>query len=149
VADLAWTRLTRWRQLVAQIFDKPENRERLPRIANARVTYVGAAVPLEGYYFAAWLQAGLPDAAISLERAEGEGCHLARVEFDSGETPIAIGLSQGQAAEMRMDGFVSKSICPEPSDYLLLREELGIEGADPVYARALRAAAELAAASSQ
>jgi hypothetical protein len=46
-----------------------------------------------------------------------------------------------------MDDFAAKSICPEPSEYLLLREELGIPGPDPIYERTLPAARRLAQSS--
>jgi glucose-6-phosphate dehydrogenase assembly protein OpcA len=147
VADLAWTRLTRWRQLIAQIFDKPENAAKLTSIRDVQVHHSGAEVPIEGYYFAAWLDEALPDAAAIFTGDEGEAGHLSLVQFECGEAPVSIGLSQGQAADLRMDDLAAKSICPEPSEYLLLREELGIPGVDPVYERTLRAALRLALSS--
>lgn len=147
LADLAWTRLTRWRQLVAQIFDKPENAAKVPAIREVRIFHSGTEVPIAGYYFGAWLQQGLPHAKVLFTGDSEPGGHLRRVVLDCGEGPVSIGLSEGHAAEVRIDDFAAKSICPEPSEYLLLQEELGIPGADPVYAATLTAAARLALSS--
>ena len=148
VADLAWIRLTRWRQLIAQIFDKPENAAKLPSIREVQIHHAGSAVPIEGHYFAAWLDEALPHAATKfMGGGKGEEGHLSLVQFDCGEAPVSVGLSEGQAAELRIDDLAAKSICPEPSEYLLLREELGIPGTDPIYERTLRAALRLALSS--
>ena len=45
------------------------------------------------------------------------------------------------AAEVRVNSLVNRTVFPEASDYVLLREELSIPGRDPIYEQALALAA--------
>jgi hypothetical protein len=51
---------------------------------------------------------------------------------------------EGSAAEVRVNSLVNRSVFPEASDYVLLREELSIPGHDPTYEAVLPLAAALA-----
>src|SRR5207248_1358896 len=42
LGDLAWTRLTRWRELIAQIFENPAYAAHLPAIAAVTISHPGA-----------------------------------------------------------------------------------------------------------
>jgi glucose-6-phosphate dehydrogenase assembly protein OpcA len=55
VADLAWTRLTRWRATIAQLFESADCYELLPRLDHMRVLYSGERVPAQAFYMAAWI----------------------------------------------------------------------------------------------
>jgi glucose-6-phosphate dehydrogenase assembly protein OpcA len=59
VADLAWTRITPWRELVAQCFDPPEARGLLPQIERIRLRAVGHLGAVEAQLLAGWLAARL------------------------------------------------------------------------------------------
>ncbi len=50
VADLAWTRLTRWRAAIAQFFDEPANAEHISSIDRVQLEYQGERVPMSAYY---------------------------------------------------------------------------------------------------
>ncbi len=50
--DLEWLRITPWRQLTAELFDRPERRLLIPEIERVEVRH--QAAPMEALLFAAW-----------------------------------------------------------------------------------------------
>lgn len=122
VADLAWTRLTPWRQSVARLFDDPGALAELPRIESLRIFYEGDRIPPEAFYAAGWVHAALDrETPVEFQRGGDFG-----IEF--------LGVSHHSVR----GAFAAR---PETS---LLSEELAIAGRDPVYDRALQFAARLA-----
>lgn len=123
IADLAWTRLTHWREIVAQMFENPASRALLPRICEVRVFHAGERVPPEACYLAAWVLDAL-----------------------GREIDVRFEAAAQDAIEFRGTGLqpVYVAGCARASDSRLLREELAILGRDPVYDRALRLAARIA-----
>ncbi|MGO9095506.1 MAG: glucose-6-phosphate dehydrogenase assembly protein OpcA [Bryobacteraceae bacterium] len=122
VADLAWTRLTHWREILAQEFDNPASAALLPRVAEVRVFHTGQSVPPEACYMAGWVLSALGRRVEVRFEAAAEG-----------------------AIEFRGPGFPALRIsgCAPRAEASLLSEELGILDRDPVYDRALRLAASL------
>ena len=132
VGDLAWTRLTRWRELIARIF---ENRgmASLPTGSEVKVTY---GPPPSALYMAAWLMDGLRRAGAN-----------PRLEIDTGPAGAPGGTDRAgsacrgepvRATAVRRSGSTrqsSQATLPEPSEYALMREELAIAGHDPVFER--------------
>ncbi|MCI0366595.1 MAG: glucose-6-phosphate dehydrogenase assembly protein OpcA, partial [Phycisphaerales bacterium] len=55
MADLTWTRLTRWRELIAQIFENPAYAGSIPFVQKIRIVHTGTARPVSAWYMAAWL----------------------------------------------------------------------------------------------
>jgi glucose-6-phosphate dehydrogenase assembly protein OpcA len=123
VADLAWSRLTHWREILAQEFDNPASAALLPRVAEVRVFHTGQTVPPESCYLAGWVLDALGRQVEVRFEAAAEG-----------------------AIEFRGPGFPPLRIagCATAQEASLLREELGILGRDPVYDRALVLAARIA-----
>ena len=151
LGDLAWTRLTRWRELIAQIFENPVYSSHLPSIGAVTI-YHSEATPTVGvWYMAAWLQLCLERAGskprVRWERSgeAGDG-GLSRVEFSTTD-PAALTASvrkvEGSAAEVRVNSLANRTVFPEASDYVLLREELSIPGRDPIFENSLALAARL------
>jgi glucose-6-phosphate dehydrogenase assembly protein OpcA len=157
LGDLAWTRLTRWRELVSQIFENRSYLARLPGIEQVRIGFGGNVKPASGYYLAAWLLDCLENAGAKA-RVEWDpgmnasGGQLARVELvgagdDGLRASIAVaGDGERHCAEVRVDSLSNRTMFPPDNDYVLLREELSIPGPDPVYSRILARASSLAAA---
>jgi glucose-6-phosphate dehydrogenase assembly protein OpcA len=155
--DLTWTRLTRWRELVSQIFENRSYLARLPSIERVRIGFGGDAKPASGYYLAAWLLDCLETAGAKA-RVEWEPAmnarvgELARVELmgagdDGLRASIAVaGDGERHCAEVRVGFLSNRTMFPPDNDYVLLREELSIPGGDPVYAKALAGASRLATA---
>src|SRR5262249_37829717 len=132
LGDLAWTRLTRWRELIAQIFENPAYAARLPAIASVIVSHPGAAPTAGVRYMAAWLLSGLDRAGVRRAvrwEADGGLCDagLGRIEFstaDPGGFSASVRKLPGSIAEVRINDLTTRSVLPEASDSDLLREEL-------------------------
>jgi len=155
--DLAWARLTHWRELVSQIFESRSCLARLPEISQVRLVYGGDATPSGAYYMGAWLQDALENggahASIKWEaRPDAAPGRLARIELacaDEKQPRVSIEFTGGpdrQSAVVRVDSLSNPAVFPPDNDYVLLREELSIPGRDPVFERSLARAARLAQA---
>jgi glucose-6-phosphate dehydrogenase assembly protein OpcA len=152
LADLSWTRLTRWRELIAQIFENRAQLANLPLVSHILIAHRAAATPATAYYLAAWLLDGLAQVGahprVEFRSDGGEPAwRLSLVELSAQGRPDAIAsiaLTEGAAAEVKAGGLVSKALLPALNDYALMREELSIPGRDPAFERALAGAAKLA-----
>jgi glucose-6-phosphate dehydrogenase assembly protein OpcA len=151
VGDLAWTRLTRWREIIAQIFENPVYFSHLPSVRTVTITHAEAAPPVGVWYMAAWLQYCLelagsqPRVSWAPGSEAGDG-GISRIEFASGDPAVfeaSVRKVEGAAAEVRVNALVNRTVFPEASDYVLLREELSISGRDPIYESSLARAAKL------
>jgi glucose-6-phosphate dehydrogenase assembly protein OpcA len=151
LADFSWTRLTRWRQLVAQIFENRIQLANLPRVSEVHISYPGASPPAPAYYLAAWLMDGFQKIGVQpglrFESVGGEATgRLQNVALLAPEqTPVAsIAVVEGHAAEVRVGALTSRAPLPALTDYALMREELSIPGRDAAFEGALAGAARLA-----
>ena len=155
--DLAWTRLTRVRELISQIFESRSYLARLPHVAQVKLTFGGAVPPTSAYYLAAWvldcLEAGGAHPRVNWEPASDVPAgQLSRIELmgapeDDWRVNICVsGGRERPCAEVQIDSFSTHTVFPPDNDYVLLREELSIPGQDAVYRRSLARAATLAAA---
>lgn len=148
LGDLAWTRLTRWRENVAQIFESRANRADLHDIA--QVTIVTNGEPgVSAFYLGAWVMDSFQSAGVAprfrLERG--------------GTSPLALKITGSEfeaSVEVRDDRLVSQvnglSSCakmPEATEYALMNEELTVMRPDRVFERTLETAARLAAGARQ
>jgi glucose-6-phosphate dehydrogenase assembly protein OpcA len=154
LGDLAWTRLTRWRELVSRIFENRSSCARLTGVAQVRVGFGGERPPTSAYYMAAWLLDGLERAGanpqVSWQPAPDASPGLTRVQItgaNGDDLRVSIAMTadrERQTAQVQVDSMSSLAVFPPDNDYLLLREELSIPGRDPVYDRSLARAALLA-----
>jgi glucose-6-phosphate dehydrogenase assembly protein OpcA len=151
VVDLAWTRLTRWRQMVAGIFENREYSRRISSMKELRLHYSGDDPPLEARYLGAWLKQCFAAAGgrveVTYAREANGGSSLQRLAIDCPELALSLTAPAGSAAETRLNEIVTKSACPETAEHALLREELSIETHDAVFERALTEAAQVALSS--
>jgi glucose-6-phosphate dehydrogenase assembly protein OpcA len=148
VADLAWTRLTRWRETLAQAVESAACIDRLREVSQVRVYHTGKAIPAPAYYFAGWVLSCLgPGAEPDLKFESVEGEPLSAIEGVAIACPaeeISIRRVEGFAVLIQTGSLVNCALCPSRTEAELLNEELGISGRDPVYDSALRMAATLA-----
>jgi glucose-6-phosphate dehydrogenase assembly protein OpcA len=140
VADLHWTRLTGWREVLAHLFDdgalKPGD------VKSAQVTFGGPAVTTDARYFAAWIRTALPAARVTIQAGEGS-TGLRSVTLSTASAGAAdsltIALGGEQCVEVSGCGRHYRLALPSASEEALMQEELGILGPDAVYDRALAA----------
>jgi glucose-6-phosphate dehydrogenase assembly protein OpcA len=127
--DLAWTRLTSWRALLAATLDLPP----YERASAASVT--GAAESPSTDLLAAWLAAGL-NVPVSRKKGQAPGVESVTIERRSG--PITVERSGGKTALLRQPGQPERTASlRRRSVDECLAEELHRLDADEIYAEAL------------
>ncbi len=143
-ADLAWSRITRWRETVSQAFENQDCLKALSKYSEAVVQYGGQRPGTDVLYLAAWLQNGMArlgnTTKVRLVRAEGApigGILLS----GAGECDVSIRSDASGAVTVRANGLETRMIFPEPTDILSLQEELSITARDAAFEDALRTAA--------
>jgi glucose-6-phosphate dehydrogenase assembly protein OpcA len=147
LGDLAWTRLTRWRQTLAQIFEDPHHTGRLT--GGARITVCDAgAVTTRALYLAAWMASALESAGVSAAVHIRSNTQQTFAELECGAFHARLERQDGHLAAT-VDGVSQCFLLPKPDDYLLLREELAIVQRDPVFEITLASAARFAYATDQ
>jgi len=144
LGDFSWTRVTRWREMLAQVFENRRNLALLEHISGVRVNF-GGAYGAAAWYLGAWVQNALADAGVdarlSVEGAPG-GKFL-RVKLEGEGIRVELARTDDRLA-IAVNDLSNVTNLPQPTDYLLMREELGIVRRDPVFDRTLASAARLA-----
>jgi glucose-6-phosphate dehydrogenase assembly protein OpcA len=131
VADLAWTRLTKLRQLLARLLEG----RNLNGIRAVAIEYGGTHATPEVRYLHAWLRTALPAATVDLRRIPAGGVPgLAAIRIDAG---VTVRLKEN-CAEYEAGPLRQHATLPEGSEHELLAEELNIVGRDSVFERALQ-----------
>ena len=141
VGDLAWTHLTRWREMLALIFENRRNVEHLSGPVRIRVCD-GGQVTTRALYLAAWLKDGIESmgmqAAVSALRETETFVELAGGGFSARLE------RQDERLVTTVNGQSQCTNLPAPTDYRFMREELGIMRRDAVFEKTLASAARLA-----
>jgi glucose-6-phosphate dehydrogenase assembly protein OpcA len=137
VADLAWTRLTGWREAVAHLVDAaPPEWLAAARTGAVRIEYGGGRPGTRSLYFARWIERALPGMNISLAPVAGDaGMHS--VVFKVGNTEMSIRRTEPSSLEVRTGERSYSALLPPDSEDCLMREELSILGRDPAFERVL------------
>ena len=145
ISDLRWTRLTRWRALMAHFFDIPEVREAAATFARLEIAGSdGHAARL----FAGWLSSSLQwngRVAIAIRPGAG-GAPIESVTLGDGSQSLALRLAPsgtcveaaalvaGHAGTTRIVSLGDQSLAA------LIAEELRVSSRDPAFEKALAAA---------
>jgi glucose-6-phosphate dehydrogenase assembly protein OpcA len=125
--DLAWTRITDIRALLAQLLEARTSKQ-------ITIEYSGREAAPEARYLEAWLESALPGTKVGLKGTGGDGRgRLSRITVDR---DLDIRLIDG-AAEYDMSGMHQRAAMSKCSDEELLNVELSIVIHDPVFERAL------------
>ncbi len=132
VADLAWTKLTGLRELMASLFDEGT----ATNIKSAQIFYAGDAPTPSSIYFSTWMERSLPDARVEMKRGP-EGPRGLRSIVLSGDTQVEITRPDPTMLEVHVGGRVRRSQMLLVSEEVLMSEELSILGADPVFDKVL------------
>ena len=144
VADLAWTRLTRWRESIAQAFDNPVNLGRLKEIDRVRIEFQGEHTPMSAYYLAGWLKHSLGrDLVFEFRHLPGgDRPRVQSVALQGSSLDVSITVTGDRAVELHTGVCDAQTIFPRLSEYEVLREELSLLGRDPVYDAVVRVVPE-------
>lgn len=144
VLDLAWTRLTQWRETIAAEFDNPETLGHLGGLRKITIAHRRQSVNSEAWYLAAWLRrAAGPAVEIKLQTgASKEAIEL--VLFNGAGLHLSITRGAGSALHVVVDAHAKSVPFRAMTDWDLLREELAIAGRDKIYDEVLTEAIRIA-----
>jgi len=144
LGDLAWTRLTRWREMLARLFENRDYLAKLARISNVRVVHT-REFATSAWYMGGWVVDALRDAGVSAQVVVAAGSGPASLSVELAGDGFRVELvRQADRLIITVDNAENCTNLPRPSDYLLMREELGIVRRDTVFERTLASAARLA-----
>ena len=139
IKDLAWARITRWRETVSQVFEDPRARASVKDIAEIAIGHSGVTPPAKARYMAAWLSARLPKATCSfVPEQESFAGGMQSVTLRGGGFEASLKRVEADTVEVRVGAMASRVIFPDLSDHELLREELSILGRDPTFEQVLK-----------
>jgi glucose-6-phosphate dehydrogenase assembly protein OpcA len=147
LADLAWTRLTRWREALARVFENRDTLARLAEVASVRVGF-GPGYQTAAWYLAAWVAqalASVGQVVTPVFSRQEESLHL---ELSGGEFHVELARREERLVTV-VNEQTNCANLPRPADCHLMREELGIPRRDAVFERTLASAARLAVSSSR
>ena len=133
VADLHWTRLSGWREVLAHLFDENLNPKEIRAV---RITYGGETITTCARYFEAWIRSSLPFARVTLE-PEYAPRGIYSVTFDTPKGDVTIQHTGQHMLSVTGRGFDYRTTLPTSNEAALMQEELGILGADDVFERVL------------
>jgi glucose-6-phosphate dehydrogenase assembly protein OpcA len=129
--DLAWTRTTPWRSLLAAAFDQPVG------APSSAAVQVEARNP-SGVLLAGWLHQRL-NIPVQVSHSRAPGISAVTIATDAGE--ISLTRPDGRVAKLTMPGLPTATVAlPRRSLAELIAEELRRLDPDEVYAEALRGA---------
>jgi glucose-6-phosphate dehydrogenase assembly protein OpcA len=132
LGDLAWTRLTRWRETLSQVFENKQNLARIGELKDLRMEH-NPNQARTAAYFSAWVADILPGLAISV--LPQEQCDGLRLTLSGSDFRVQLE-RQDEKLAVTVDGLSHFTNLPPPTDYGVMREELGIVRRDPAFERA-------------
>jgi len=147
VGDFSWTRLTRWRELLSQMFENRQNLAELQRVDKVTVTANGEP-PVSAWYLGAWVMDALASAGIHAEfqmvrQGEDQPGKLRSIEL-SGDGFSAEMERRSARLIVTVGGVAYCNNLPAITEYALMAEELRVVGRDAVFEKALASAQRLA-----
>ena len=146
LADLAWTRLTRWRETLARVFENRDTLARLSEVDRVQVRF-GPGYETAAWYLAAWAANALASVGQVVTPVISRQDESLRLELSGGTFRVELSRQEDRLVTVVNEQSNCTNL-PRPTDYLLMREELGIVRRDAVFERTLASAARLAVSSS-
>ena len=140
LGDLAWTHLTRWREMLSQVFENAQYAARLPQISQVRLRFPAANMETMARYMAAWLVNSLESIGVGVELRLEPGAGDPAVELSGAGFRVELVRQDGRLITT-VDGLSQCTSLSRATDYSLMREELGIARRDETFERALALAA--------
>ncbi len=141
-ADLAWTRLTMWREMIAYTLQVAAAGPKLAAIRDIVVQHYEPEPSMSCAYLAAWLARALPSARIRFEHVPGDVGRVAGVVLHGDNLELSFQRLEGETVQI--SGAQSNVVVlPHADDYRAMREELTITGVDPVFEQVYERAEQL------
>ena len=145
-ADLAWTRLTRWRETLARVFENRDTLARLSEVNRVQVRF-GPTYETAAWYLAAWAANALASVGQVVTPTISRQEASLRLELSGGTFRVELSRQDDRLVTVVNEQSNCTNL-PRPADYHMMREELGIVRRDAVFEATLASAARLAVSSS-
>jgi len=139
LADLAWARVTRWREAMAHLADE----EGWTRAEEAEITWAGAGVPPAVAYVGAWLRAERLVLRCGTAEMAAPGAGRIRSLCVTAKGRQVCLRREGTGVAVEIERLKTGMVFPVLCDAALLHEELGVFGVDEVFEAALRRVPEV------
>jgi glucose-6-phosphate dehydrogenase assembly protein OpcA len=139
VADLAWTRMTRWRELIAHIFEDPARAGLAKSVREVTIRHSSPEPGPAALYLASWFR-GACGVNISTRfeaSTETKIWQVQEIRLQGDGIDVRIHRTERQVVAINVNGLQSASVFQVLRECDLLREELSIPGRDPIFARVL------------
>jgi len=142
--DLTWTRLTRWRETISNVFERMDCQHFLLNINRTVIQYTHPPEPLAVAYLAAWLKSifGLDFRVDRVLVPSEVSWQISEIRFETALNDVVIHRSEQGMVEAHINKFSSRSVFEIIDEARLVREELAILGRDPAFARAVEIASQ-------
>jgi glucose-6-phosphate dehydrogenase assembly protein OpcA len=140
-ADLVWSRLTPWRESIAQIFEDPAQLRSVYELEEIQILHHSPqGEPSSVYYLAGWFMSVL-GAGVKIRIAPGVGpdnASIAHVALTGPKLKATLDLTSEDAAEVSVNGERRQlTVFPHIGECEALRQELSLAGRDPRFEDAL------------
>lgn len=142
VADLAWTRLTGWRETIANSLEGP-GAKMIGSVREIVVDHYKESPAVSVYYLAAWLAGAFQDASVRFERVEGTEGQIAGVRLRGDGVDVGFRRLDGDAIQVTGTTSIATLLLPHATDSRSMQEELTIRGRDPVFEAVYRRTGQL------
>jgi hypothetical protein len=128
--------------MLSHVFENRDYLAKLSRISEVRVEFAGE-LGVSAWLMGAWVANALAEAGVQakLKVEKRDGAAL-RTELSGPDVRVELA-RQGERLVITVNHLSNCTNLPQPSDYLLMREELGIVRGDAVFERSLASAARL------
>ncbi|MBZ5602137.1 MAG: glucose-6-phosphate dehydrogenase assembly protein OpcA [Acidobacteriia bacterium] len=132
IADLAWTRLTPWRETLAHVFEDCPDKPR--QVRDVDIQY-GGALTSTIVYFSRWIERAIPSARVALEAIPGEP-GIRSVNLTGEKLNLSVNAAGG-SLEVCSGAAVAMSMLPSLDHDALMNEELSVVGPDAAFEKVL------------
>ncbi|HEY3444620.1 MAG TPA: glucose-6-phosphate dehydrogenase assembly protein OpcA [Paludibaculum sp.] len=133
LADLAWARVTRWREAMAHLADA----EGWTTAEEAEITWAGPGVPPAVAYVGAWLRPNHMVLRCGTEEMAAHGAGRIRSLCVTAKGRQVCLRREGTGVAVEIERLKTGMVFPLLCDAALLHEELGVFGVDAVFEAAL------------
>lgn len=143
VADLEWTRLTPWREPIAQMFDNPAREHKLNDFHRIEIAHTDERPGASALYAAGWLSAPYKS-KVSFVQARGYGPGIHRITLRSDSEEINFERTSCECMNLHSTNGRERTYTFNQSTlYTLMNEELSVLGPDAAFNSAFARAQEL------
>ncbi|WP_162180016.1 glucose-6-phosphate dehydrogenase assembly protein OpcA [Bryobacter aggregatus] len=140
--DLTWTRLTRWRETVATVFDRLDCKTFFDCLSRTEIQYTHTPTPMAVGYLSAWFRSIFGD-RVPVEKvltARDVPWQISEIRFVTPKDEVTIDRMDKGLVESHIRDFRTRSVFEVLDETRLVAEELAILGRDPIFAKAVELA---------